>query len=71
MLNVQHQGKTLFVPKIKSTQGSQMDFLRVHGELDLVTLPAGLWGIKEPDYVWQGEQRQSGTCSSENSELWN
>ena len=37
-----------------------MDFLRVYGQQDLSTFPAGLWGIKEPDYVWQGAQRPSG-----------
>jgi len=52
-------GKTLFVPKIdKSTEG-KMDFLRVHGEADIASFPAGLWGIREPDYIWQETQRQS------------
>lgn len=58
------KGKTLFVPKIKSKTEGSMDFLKVHGELDLSTFPAGLWGIKEPDYTWQGAQRQSGLSNS-------
>ena len=57
---IRREEKELFVPKIKSTTDGQMDFLRVHGERDLSTFPAGLWGIKEPDYAWQGSQRQSG-----------
>ncbi|KAF8889586.1 hypothetical protein BD779DRAFT_1708119 [Infundibulicybe gibba] len=39
--------KTLFVPKIMSRDGS-MDFLKIYDDEDLITLPAGLWGIKEP-----------------------
>ena len=52
--------KELFVPKIYSTTEGLMDFLRVHGEQDLATFPAGLWGIKEPNDVWRGSRRQSG-----------
>lgn len=57
-------GKTLFVPKIDKTVDGRMDFLKVHGEADLAAFPAGLWGIREPDYVWQGTQRQNALDTS-------
>jgi 5-formyltetrahydrofolate cyclo-ligase len=51
-------GKTLFVPKIQTTEGT-MDFFRIHSADDLASLPSGTWGIKEPDELWQGEKRTS------------
>ncbi|GJE94808.1 5-formyltetrahydrofolate cyclo-ligase [Phanerochaete sordida] len=52
-------GKTLFVPRIDKSVEGKMDFLKVHGEADIASFPAGLWGIREPDNVWQGTQRQN------------
>ncbi|KAF9449290.1 5-formyltetrahydrofolate cyclo-ligase [Macrolepiota fuliginosa MF-IS2] len=49
-------GRTLFVPKIVNKSG-QMDFLKLYGMDDLASLPSGVWGIKEPDFNWQGEPR--------------
>lgn len=37
-----------------------MDFLQIFGEHDLRTLPAGQWGIREPDEVRAGARRPSG-----------
>lgn len=56
-------GKTLFVPKIDPVEG-KMDFVQVHGEDDLSTFPAGLWGIREPDYVWKDQPRKRALDSS-------
>ena len=54
------EGKNLFVPKLDAEAPGKMDFLRVHGEDDLASFPAGLWGIKEPPYQWQGRKRECG-----------
>jgi 5-formyltetrahydrofolate cyclo-ligase len=48
------------VPKIISPAENKMDFLKVYGEADIAGFPSGLWGIREPDFSWQGIQRQSG-----------
>lgn len=37
-----------------------MDFLQIFGEPDLRTLPAGQWGIREPDEVRDSARRPSG-----------
>lgn len=37
-----------------------MDFLEVYNGHDLTTLPSGVWGIKEPDFNWQGQPRRKG-----------
>ncbi|PCH35410.1 5-formyltetrahydrofolate cyclo-ligase [Wolfiporia cocos MD-104 SS10] len=50
-------GKTLFVPKIDPSARGKMDFLKVYGEDDLSSLSSGLWGIREPEYEWQGQPR--------------
>ncbi|KIL62733.1 hypothetical protein M378DRAFT_165397 [Amanita muscaria Koide BX008] len=52
--------KTLFVPRIKSTNG-KMDFLRLYSEEDLRSLRSGAWGIKEPTTQWMGKDRESVT----------
>ncbi|CCL98229.1 uncharacterized protein FIBRA_00223 [Fibroporia radiculosa] len=52
-------GKTLFVPKIDVAASGRMDFLKVYGEEDLRTFPAGAWGIKEPAYEFNGQRRSS------------
>lgn len=41
-----------------------MDMLKIYGADDLASLPRGVWGIKEPDLLWQGQPRLSGGCSS-------
>ncbi|PPQ81673.1 hypothetical protein CVT25_013351 [Psilocybe cyanescens] len=51
-----HADKTLFVPKIQTKDGT-MDFLRIHSPADLASLPAGTWGIKEPEESWEGQIR--------------
>ncbi|KAF8635456.1 hypothetical protein AX15_000433 [Amanita polypyramis BW_CC] len=55
--------KTLFVPKIESTDG-KMDFVKLYGEEDLSSLPTGTWGIKEPAREWKGTERLSVMNSS-------
>ncbi|KAI0916029.1 hypothetical protein AcW1_009412 [Taiwanofungus camphoratus] len=52
-------GKTLFVPKIDTAGNGRMDFVKVYSEEDLHAFPSGLWGIKEPNHEWKGEQRSS------------
>ncbi|KAI0077364.1 5-formyltetrahydrofolate cyclo-ligase [Panus rudis PR-1116 ss-1] len=52
-------GKTLFVPKIDVTTDGKMDFLRIHDEDDLNSLPSGVWDIKEPHYERQGKPRSN------------
>ncbi|KAI0743188.1 nagb/rpia/CoA transferase-like protein [Irpex lacteus] len=51
--------KTLFVPRLDPILKGRMDFLRVYGEDDLASFPAGLWGIREPGEHYQGGRRQS------------
>lgn len=53
-------GKTLYVPKMLDKERGIMDFLQIFGEHDLRTLPAGQWGIREPDEVRDGARRLSG-----------
>ncbi|KAJ3555398.1 hypothetical protein NP233_g12217 [Leucocoprinus birnbaumii] len=48
--------RSLFVPKIMNKSG-EMDFLKIYDITDLASLPSGIWGIKEPDLLWQGEPR--------------
>lgn len=55
--------KTLFVPRIISIDG-HMDFVRLYGEDDLLSLPSGMWGIKEPGREWKGGERASGELGS-------
>lgn len=38
-----------------------MDFLKIHDEEDLRSLPSGVWGIKEPSFEYHGSGRESGT----------
>ncbi|KAJ7441769.1 hypothetical protein B0H11DRAFT_1749579 [Mycena galericulata] len=52
-------GKTLFVPKIDTTSEGRMEFLQIYDEEDLDSLPAGVWGIKEPDRLRNGRPRAS------------
>ncbi|KAK7044844.1 5-formyltetrahydrofolate cyclo-ligase [Favolaschia claudopus] len=50
-------GKSLFVPRIDKTVDGRMDFLQIHSEDDLNSLPAGVWGIKEPDLSYNDKPR--------------
>jgi len=59
-------GKSLFVPKLDPTVKGRMNFLRVYGEDDLASFPAGLWGIREPSDQYKGQKRQ--TVLDEDSE---
>lgn len=59
------KGKTLFVPRLDPILKGRMDFLRVYGEDDLASFPAGLWGIREPEEHYQGGRRQSGLYCSQ------
>jgi 5-formyltetrahydrofolate cyclo-ligase len=52
------EGKTLFTPRIVN---DRMDFLKVHGEEDILSFSSGAFGIKEPSLELNGEKRQSGT----------
>ncbi|KAF8263196.1 5-formyltetrahydrofolate cyclo-ligase [Lactarius quietus] len=54
-------GKTLFVPKVDATLSGGMDFLRVHDEGDLRSLPDGVWGIKEPQFQYGDAPRMKAT----------
>ncbi|TFK72476.1 5-formyltetrahydrofolate cyclo-ligase [Pluteus cervinus] len=51
-------GKSLFVPKFEA-KSEHMDFLKIYGADDLSSLPAGLWGIPQPDRQWENQPRQS------------
>ncbi|KAL1948985.1 hypothetical protein VTO73DRAFT_10791 [Trametes versicolor] len=57
-------GKTLYVPKMLDKERGIMDFLQIFGEHDLRTLPAGQWGIREPDEVRAGARRPSALSES-------
>jgi 5-formyltetrahydrofolate cyclo-ligase len=54
-----HVGKTLFVPRIDKA-ADKMDFLEVYGEEDLLNLPSGVWGIREPLETYDGRPRLNG-----------
>ncbi|KAN0140128.1 hypothetical protein V8E53_002024 [Lactarius tabidus] len=54
-------GKNLFVPKVDATLPGGMDFLRIHNEEDLCSLPEGVWGIKEPQFQYQDAPRTKAT----------
>ncbi len=41
-------------------KSGEMDFLEVYSDIDLMSLPSGVWGIKEPDFNWQGRPRRKG-----------
>ncbi|KAF8155561.1 hypothetical protein B0H34DRAFT_713792 [Crassisporium funariophilum] len=56
-------GKTLYVPKIQSKDGT-MDFFRVYSADDLASFPSGTWGIREPSDTWEGQRRSSALASS-------
>ncbi|KAK7685903.1 hypothetical protein QCA50_010710 [Cerrena zonata] len=60
-------GKSLFVPKIDVTADGKMDFLKIYGEADLHSLPAGKWGIMEPQDEYQGRPRVKVLDSSNES----
>ncbi|KAL9710368.1 hypothetical protein Ac2012v2_006669 [Leucoagaricus gongylophorus] len=53
---VLESGRTLFVPKVMDKYG-RMDCMKIYDKKDLMSLPSGIWGIKEPDAFWQGEPR--------------
>ncbi|KAJ7778082.1 hypothetical protein B0H16DRAFT_1502151 [Mycena metata] len=54
-----HAGKTLFVPKIDTAVDGRMQLLQIYDEDDLNSLPSGVWGIKEPDALRNGQLRTS------------
>ena len=54
------QGKELFVPKIDKASAGRMDVMKIYDNDDLTRLPAGVWGIREPDDRWNGRKRLSG-----------
>jgi 5-formyltetrahydrofolate cyclo-ligase len=62
MIEGSPKGKTLYVPKIRSKEGI-MDFLRSYSADDLASFPAGIWGIREPEDLWEEKPRSS-------SEFW-
>ncbi|KAJ7068555.1 hypothetical protein C8F01DRAFT_1227625 [Mycena amicta] len=53
-------GKTLYVPKIDKATEGRMELLRIYDEADLESLPSGVWGIKEPESLRDGQARMSG-----------
>ncbi|KZS90191.1 nagb/rpia/CoA transferase-like protein, partial [Sistotremastrum niveocremeum HHB9708] len=62
-LAILEAGKQLFVPKIIKGKDSHIEMLRVYDKEDLETLPAGVWGIREPDLTWRNGRRASGISS--------
>ncbi|KAL0959615.1 hypothetical protein HGRIS_011318 [Hohenbuehelia grisea] len=50
-------GKTLFVPKVDVLGPGSMDLLKIHDTDDLQSLPAGVWGIKEPTSHYNQQPR--------------
>ncbi|KAJ7741954.1 5-formyltetrahydrofolate cyclo-ligase [Mycena maculata] len=52
-------GKKLFVPKIDTKTAGRMDLLQIYDEHDLDSLPAGVWGIKEPERMHMEQPRAS------------
>ncbi|KZT23640.1 5-formyltetrahydrofolate cyclo-ligase [Neolentinus lepideus HHB14362 ss-1] len=52
-------GKSLFVPRIDRSTEGRMEFLKVYGEEDLQAFPSGHWGIREPEYIRDGQRRLS------------
>jgi len=50
-------GKTLFVPKIDTAVGGRMELLQIYDVDDLDALPAGVWGIREPERLRCGQPR--------------
>jgi 5-formyltetrahydrofolate cyclo-ligase len=56
-------GKTLYVPKIDLTKDGRMDFFQVYDEEDLESLPAGVWGIREPTKEYKGVERVNGVSA--------
>ncbi|RPD61463.1 5-formyltetrahydrofolate cyclo-ligase [Lentinus tigrinus ALCF2SS1-6] len=57
-------GKNLYVPKTTDKEQGIMDFFRIFGEEDLRALPRGLWGIREPDPEYMGQQRPTALSGS-------
>ncbi|KAH7344692.1 hypothetical protein B0J17DRAFT_636505 [Rhizoctonia solani] len=55
-------GKTLYVPRMN---GRVIDMLRVYDVEDLNALPAGKWGIREPEPMKNGEPRQDAMHSGD------
>jgi 5-formyltetrahydrofolate cyclo-ligase len=41
-----------------------MELLQIYSEDDLNSLPSGVWGIKEPDRLHNGQRRASGMIES-------
>ncbi|KDQ16708.1 hypothetical protein BOTBODRAFT_30625 [Botryobasidium botryosum FD-172 SS1] len=54
-------GKQLFVPRVDE---GTMHMLRVYDEDDLSTLIPGLWGIREPEWEWKGNKRETAVDGS-------
>lgn len=38
----------------------RMECVKIYDKNDLMSLPSGVWGIKEPNAFWQGEPRLRG-----------
>jgi hypothetical protein len=53
-------GKNLFVPKVDATLPGGMDLLKIQDEDDLRSLPSGVWGIKEPTFLYGETPRVKG-----------
>ncbi|KAJ7599051.1 5-formyltetrahydrofolate cyclo-ligase [Mycena floridula] len=62
-------GKTVFVPKIDSAASNKMKFLKIYDEADLHSLPAGVWGIKEPGPTWNRVTRLDASSRQESLDL--
>ncbi|KAF8316410.1 5-formyltetrahydrofolate cyclo-ligase [Clavulina sp. PMI_390] len=45
------KGKRLFVPRMEDPKSGKLQMLRVYSRDDLDSLPAGLWGIREPNVL--------------------
>ena len=52
--------KRLFIPKMTDKALGLMDFFQIFDKEDLNALPAGLWGIREPEPEYMGKTRPTG-----------
>jgi 5-formyltetrahydrofolate cyclo-ligase len=51
-------------PKVSKSKQPEMHMLRVYSQADLAAIPAGTWGIREPDWEWAEGRRASGARHS-------
>jgi len=56
-LEILRRGKLLFVPRINKDKPTCMQMLRIYNEEDLLSLPLGTWGIREPTPTYLGGER--------------